>query len=94
MRSLLLALVLPAAALVARDASAQPSRCAPPRMPVVVLWTGGMLGSVHRPRTQCLTRGEFERMRRARGGWRCTPPRGNRPAACTAINVPRAAPGR
>lgn len=83
-----------AVGLFVREASAQPSRCAPPRMPVVVLWSGGMLGSVHRPRTQCLTRGEYERMRRARNGWRCTPPRGDRPAHCTAINVPRAAPGR
>ena len=94
MRPLPTAVASLALALFGRDAVAQSARCAPPRMPVVVLWTGGQMGSVHRPRTQCLTRGEYERMRRARQGWRCTPPRGDRPAACTAINVPRAAPGR
>ena len=75
--------------------SAQTGRCAAPRVPVAILRGGGAYTDAPRgPSARCLTRREFEGMRRARHTWSCTPARGARPATCTALGIPSAAPGR
>lgn len=93
--ALLLVPLLFAAALAPTAAAAQTAPCVPPRMAVNVLMTGGAYTTVpRRPVLRCLSRRDFDGMRRARAMWRCVGPSGARPASCTAINVPAAPPHR